>query len=348
MNRKIILGWRDDFQSLLRVSVQGTVLLTWIGLFSQSGWFSDLTCHFRLEYLVVQILFIPGAIWWFFERRDPALPSVASLSFHRAETAIVLASAFLNAVLVGQLWLPPAQPVNSAAPASSASHSCSEKRVLKMLQLNVNSKNDKFAEVAALVRETNVDIIAMQELSERWCVEMKSRLPEYRYCLCWQRPDNFGIGLFSRLPLTKLELVTYGKAAVPTILAGLDFDGAPLTVLSTHPLPPSDLLNYDFRNDQFAALAKARSSWTKSVVLAGDLNSTSWSQHFSDLCKKSNLKDSRQGFGVQPSWPVQLFILSIPIDHVLISEDLEVKDRKVCRSVGSDHYPVYIELVRRR
>lgn len=346
MKRETILGWRDDYHALLRVGTMGTVFLTWCGLFSKAGWFFDLTCHFRLEYLIVQLFFLPAAVWWFFERRQLAPPSVATATLRRSELAVVGVSAVINAILVGQLWLPPSAPAASSSTAASSAAGA-VKPTLKLLQLNVNSRNDRYADVASLVHESNVDIVALQELSLEWCTEMKARLPEYHYCRCFPRPDNFGIGLFSRVPLSKLDVVRYGKALLPTVVAELQFDGAPLTVLSTHPLPPSDLVNYDFRNDQFGALAKARDTWSKSVVLSGDLNTTSWSDHFTDFLKESKLRDSRQGFGVQVSWPAQFFVLSIPIDHVLVSDDIEIKERKVCRAVGSDHYPVYVELARR-
>lgn len=345
MNRDTILAWRDDYQMLLRVGTLATVFLTWCGLFSEAGWLFDLPCHFRVEYLVVQILFLPAAVWGIFESRQPSPASVATMSLRRSELIVVAVSAALNAMLVGQLWLPPSMP--AAAASVSPSARTAVKPTLKLLQLNVNSRNERYADVASLVHESNVDIVALQEVNLNWYGQMKARLPEYRHYECFPRPDNFGIALFSRIPLTKVNVVEYGKAKVPTVVAEVQFDGAPLTILSTHPLPPSDWLNYDFRNDQFDAMAKARSTWSKSVVLSGDLNTTSWSDHFTDLCKQSNLRDSRQGFGVQVSWPVQLFVLSIPIDHVLVSEDLEVKARSICRSVGSDHYPVLVEFARR-
>ena len=77
----------------------------------------------------------------------------------------------------------------------------------------------------------------------------------------------------------------------------------------------------------------------------GDLNTTSWSPFFSDLIEESGLRDSRKGFGIQTTWPDGLFLLRIPIDHCLVSKDISVLDRRVGPSIGSDHFPVTVDLV---
>jgi endonuclease/exonuclease/phosphatase (EEP) superfamily protein YafD len=80
------------------------------------------------------------------------------------------------------------------------------------------------------------------------------------------------------------------------------------------------------------------------LILAGDFNVTGWSYWFQNMRDTMKLRDTRQGFGIQPSWPVQLPILLIPIDHVLVSEQFIVLNRRTGKNVGSDHYPVYVEL----
>ena len=79
-------------------------------------------------------------------------------------------------------------------------------------------------------------------------------------------------------------------------------------------------------------------------MLVGDLNCTSWTPAFAELERISGLRDSRKGFGVQPTWPSNLPGLRIPIDHFLVSPSLAVRNRFVGPAVGSDHFPVVIEL----
>jgi endonuclease/exonuclease/phosphatase family metal-dependent hydrolase len=48
--------------------------------------------------------------------------------------------------------------------------------------------------------------------------------------------------------------------------------------------------------------------------------------------------------GLQWSWPVGLWPLALPIDHCLVSEKVEVVDRWMGPDVGSDHYPLVVDV----
>jgi endonuclease/exonuclease/phosphatase (EEP) superfamily protein YafD len=98
------------------------------------------------------------------------------------------------------------------------------------------------------------------------------------------------------------------------------------------------------RNLEFLDLARMIGAEHDPVVLAGDLNSTGWSPRFTDLLADARLRDSRQGFGVQASWPTQFMLLGIPIDHCLVSPEIQVLDRRVGGPVGSDHLPIVIDV----
>ena len=97
------------------------------------------------------------------------------------------------------------------------------------------------------------------------------------------------------------------------------------------------------RNRQFEELARTAFEEESSVMLIGDLNITSWSPVFWELLRKGGLTDSRQGFGIQPTWPVWLPVLLIPIDHILVSEKIVIHSREVGPNIGSDHYPVVVD-----
>ena len=72
---------------------------------------------------------------------------------------------------------------------------------------------------------------------------------------------------------------------------------------------------------------------------------TSWSPIFSRVLRLGDLRDSREGFGLQPTWSAGLPLLArIPIDHVLVGAEVTVMGREVGRAIGSDHLPVLIDL----
>jgi endonuclease/exonuclease/phosphatase (EEP) superfamily protein YafD len=78
--------------------------------------------------------------------------------------------------------------------------------------------------------------------------------------------------------------------------------------------------------------------------LAADFNITPWSPVFADILEGSGLRDSSLGFGVAPTWLSRPLFFGLPIDHILVSPDIKVKNRHVGPDVGSDHFPVIADL----
>lgn len=58
----------------------------------------------------------------------------------------------------------------------------------------------------------------------------------------------------------------------------------------------------------------------------------------------AGLHNSASGFGIQATWPAGFPLFSIPIDHVLLSDNLRVAFFEVGEGVGSDHYLLYVGL----
>lgn len=330
-------------KALVKFPALAAVVLSIMSFMPNSVQAFELASHFRLQYAIAQVFFLCLATLIMLKRKDPALAvndhsdRIWNLNFSRQEIISVLICFLLNAFFVASVYLP--------LPARQASN-----RHLKLIQINVNTANKKYDEVANLIQEVSPDIVAAQELDENWCKELSSRLPEYKNRICFPRPDNFGIALFSKLAWKEAHIAQIGKAGLPSAQASIDFDGAIITVLSTHTLPPVQSLAFEFRNEQLEALASQCRSRQGSKVLLGDLNLTPYSSYFGKLLQESCLQDSRQGFGVQGSWPTMFWLkpMLIPIDHCLVSPDLTVIERKILKDVGSDHLPVYIKLARSR
>jgi endonuclease/exonuclease/phosphatase (EEP) superfamily protein YafD len=78
-------------------------------------------------------------------------------------------------------------------------------------------------------------------------------------------------------------------------------------------------------------------------MVLGDLNLSPWSPYFGDLLSSAGLRDSREGFGIQASWPTAVPLLRVPIDHVLYSPEVVINHRQIGPDVGSDHLPVVVD-----
>jgi endonuclease/exonuclease/phosphatase (EEP) superfamily protein YafD len=214
---------------------------------------------------------------------------------------------------------------------------------LRVISFNVLTRNEKREDVLAFLRAQNADVVLLMEVDAAWgeAVERLSDLYSHRHIV--PRSDNFGIALLSRIPWTDARTKVFGDADVPTIVARLDLDQHAVVIIGTHPLPPGSRIQTELRDEQLAKLAQFIRAQEVSVILAGDLNTTDFSPCFSDLLVASGLKDTRQGRGIQASWgPFPL--LEIPIDHCLVSPEIDVVERSVGPHLGSDHRPVIVDL----
>ena len=129
----------------------------------------------------------------------------------------------------------------------------------------------------------------------------------------------------------------------PVIHATFEFAGKDRQLWLVHPRSPLNRGRWKAGNPELDALALAVSKSGGSQIVMGDMNSTDGSRHFRDVLQVSGLRDSRLGFGRQPSWPTDM-PYRIAIDHAFVSDDLAVVNRKLGHSVGSDHFPLIVDL----
>lgn len=297
-----------------------SAILTVASFFSKFGWWFDLASHFHLQYFVIQLTCI---IFCIFQKRWRIL-------------SLAVISALVNFSFIVPLYLPSENKI---------SKSIGHPHKLSILLINLNSSNKKYEVTLNYIKDKNPDVLALEEINEKWLSELSEILRSYPYKKFIPRRDNFGIGLFSKIPPDNMGIKYYGSVEVPSILANYTFNKKPMTLLFTHPVPPASLNYFNWRNEQLENIISNRQLFKDRMILIGDLNTTSWSYYFKNFIKAMHLVDSRKGFGLQTTWPSILPIMAITIDHILISPDIKVLNHKIGPHIGSDHYPVFVELV---
>ncbi|MDH3490488.1 MAG: endonuclease/exonuclease/phosphatase family protein [Gammaproteobacteria bacterium] len=214
---------------------------------------------------------------------------------------------------------------------------------VKLLHVNVFSRNDQYDRLFELIDAERPDVIFLQEVSKEW-QDASLRLHEdYPYNYVEAREGNFGIAMFSRMALDSVSHVASPPLDYPTIVATMTVNDETLTLISTHPTIPVSQSQYEARNEQLRSIAALANRAAGAVVLSGDLNATVWGRNYRKLEETTGLRNTRRGFGILPTWPTYLPFAMIPIDHALVSDSIGVVATRTGAHIGSDHLPLIVE-----
>ncbi|WP_254509168.1 endonuclease/exonuclease/phosphatase family protein [Anatilimnocola floriformis] len=316
MNSAATFSSRRALVLLIATPMLFVLLLTFGCFFARQWWRAEQFCHFRLQYGWLLVL-AAVALW---------------LTRTRSLAVVAIIGAVINFAFVAPIYWP-APIVKSTQPT------------WRIVSFNVWAGNQRYADVLAMLREKKADVVLLYEVSHGWGEQLPQLRDAYPHQLVLPQRNSRGIALLSRVPWESIEQIDYGTANAPSIIARFGAQPRPCTIIATHPLPPVNRRAAELRNEQLQRIAQDCQRIQGPLIVAGDLNITSYSPFFHDLLRRGNLRDSRQGIGVQASWSPRIPLLfSVPIDHCLVSPEIEVVRRSVGPKLGSDHRPVTVDL----
>jgi endonuclease/exonuclease/phosphatase (EEP) superfamily protein YafD len=313
-----------------KIRFRWVLLPTWsAGLFTVSGYLGgsvvlfDWTSQFKVQYAACLLICLPFLV------------------FGRWRRTAVCALVFLSLILfeIAPFYLPPGN--------ETPSHN------LRVLLANVNYGNREHQPFFDLIEKESPDVIAILEYARQWHDHLVPFLNEYPHHIEWTLEDPFGIALYSRIPLDQAEISFFGEAKLPSITARLEVSGRPLQLVATHPFPPTNGRWFELRNQQLDNIAEFIRAADDPVILLGDLNCTPFSPAYKDFTRSADLKSTRDGFGLNTTWPEtqdgavkksMAVILQIAIDHIMIDQEIQVKDCRRGPVIGSDHRPLLADL----
>jgi len=212
---------------------------------------------------------------------------------------------------------------------------------------NIQRFNKDLSVLKSELMRINPDIILLMEVTpERVKDQLQPLIDKSPYSIVTTPMGEHCVGMvfLSKFPIVRhkvKELTKYGNSLLG---ATLTIDRKDITFYAIHPQNPLFRSDFDDRQAQLLSLASSIRENPHPVIVAGDFNATPYSPVFRKLLSISGLRDSRNGFGWQPSWPTYMPLAWIPIDHVLVSHDFQVLDRSTGAYIGSDHYPLYAQL----
>lgn len=244
-------------------------------------------------------------------------------------------ASLLVAILANSAWLIPYLPIKN-----DKSRTFNED--LRVAQFNVLLSNRDFDGVIRWLRRVDPDVLVVQEVDTRWVSEISSLSALFPHWVARPRPDNFGIAIFSRYPITQHKEIRLPVYPVPALLTRLDVAGRVVRLAAVHTVPPVSSRNLTARNLSLKTIADwVREEPNTPTLVVGDLNCTPFAAPLRGFLDDSGLKDVRVGRGLHNSWPNGLpALLRIPIDYILHNTALEPLTLTSGPPLGSDHLPL--------
>jgi endonuclease/exonuclease/phosphatase (EEP) superfamily protein YafD len=223
------------------------------------------------------------------------------------------------------------------------------KEHLRLVQLNVWKHNKDQAQTADWILAQRPDVVVLEEVFAQnlpLVRRLRTRLP-YRVSCTGRDPCSTTI--LSRVAPLSSGGLKERTSSTPLAGAWATYPGAagPFSVMAVQlpwPAPPAG------QQARVVQLVEATKQIERDdLIIAGDFNTTSWSYSLRRLDQALGLRRVTRGL---PTWPARGFLWTprslafMPLDQVYIGQRWTLARLSRGDRVGSDHYPVLVDLQR--
>jgi len=288
--------------------------LTLLGL-SKKLWFFTIFDFFRIQYAFVSVILIFISIYY------------ANYFLCAVNFTLILINLYRIRHFLPRPWVKPSYTSKT------------------LMSVNAYDKNNDLSKLTAAIDIFDPEILLIMEVTEKLHLKLKDVFARYPYKLETPVRDGFRICLLSRHPMKNDAITHHGDSDSPLIKADFDIKGKKFTVFSGHPKPAFNKKWDDDRHAYFSEIEKIISNTPKPKIIMGDFNSVPWERHFVSFLKNTGMKSTLIDHGYKVTWPSYFLPMGIPMDHILISDDINYTDLTVGPNVGSDHYPISLDII---
>lgn len=220
---------------------------------------------------------------------------------------------------------------------------------LKVGLFNVLTSNKHYDKLLDEIKLQNPDIVILQEVDNAWVSNIQSLKKEYPYYKNYPREDNFGISLYSKIPLKNIATEFWDAYSVPVMVA----DTGEIKIYCTHTLPPASFDYIKTRNKMLQRIGEILGKAPhrgENVLVAGDLNTTSFSKAYRLANPSLNSYPIYDAINYIPAakgtWNAKHPpFFRITLEHILTTENIVPTKTTLGNPFGSDHLPVFAEFI---
>ena len=267
---------------------------------------------------------------------------LAIIPFRKRLTAKFAAVALCAGIGIQLFWIFPYLTIASNEVETAQSQD-SEKR-LRILTANVLQKNTNAAAVLELIDREQPDIVVLCEVNQRWISDLSPLERTYSYHLTHPLDNTYGIAFYSNLRVKSAEVRGLVKKEIPSIDATILLrSGKEVRLFAVHPNPPRPGEDTTKRDAELVLVGREVSK-NRSAIVLGDLNDVGWSRTTNLFQEVSGLLDPRKGRGLFATYDATSWIWRYPLDYLFVSDDFRLSEIRTLPYIGSDHFPLLVEL----
>ncbi|WP_188668231.1 endonuclease/exonuclease/phosphatase family protein [Legionella impletisoli] len=225
---------------------------------------------------------------------------------------------------------------------------------LSLITANVQKCNKQVEKCISMIKTYKPDLVLLLEVDQWWVSQLDEVISNYPYQVSHPLENTYGMLLLSRFELVNPEIKFLITSEVPSIHTYVKpAKEQNFKLICLHPIPPTppaaDGNNDSVERDvELLKVAEMVAKTNEPTIVLGDLNDVAWSKTTCEFQATSRLLDPRQGRGMFNSFNAKYFFLRFPLDHIFNSAHFRCKALKRLKTIGSDHFPIYIQMSQKR
>ncbi len=239
----------------------------------------------------------------------------------------------------------PKQAVGTRSTDSSVDHP--DAADIRIVISNVEMENDEYELWMKTVREVDPDVLIVLEPDQVWVEAIGSLIDDFPERVIVPQANWYGMMLLSKLPMPKHQVRYLVQDDIPSIDAEVRLpNGQTMRVVAVHPRPPEPIRGNDAtaRDAELTLWGKEFAKETRPAIIGGDLNDVAWSATTRLFLRTSEMLDPRRGRGMFNTFHAKHVWMRYPLDHVFVSPHFTISDVRRLPYIGSDHFPIQIDL----
>ncbi|MBA9076905.1 MULTISPECIES: endonuclease/exonuclease/phosphatase family protein [Rufibacter] len=210
---------------------------------------------------------------------------------------------------------------------------------------NVRMSNTRYKKFLKVVRETDPDMLLINEPNQAWADAIAELDERYPYCIKKPLENTYGMMFFSKFKLNHTEVRYLVEEGIPSFYTVVELPtGKKFDLFTVHPQPPHLNKDTDTREVELLTVAKMAKDSPYPSIVAGDLNDVAWSYTTNLFRKISGLLDPRIGRGFYNTYNAFVPFFRYSLDHIFYDPAFRLIRMKCLGFFGSDHFPIFIRL----